>query len=115
MQRSNEAKRGGMIETRDFLVRMMLFEKEDRLPVAGLEAGVDALGFGGQFVEQALIARDIGAAGRANLDKGEAALVGRVEFEKELEGTKALKNALGVVDAIDADSEKRGADAELRA
>src|SRR6202140_4480860 len=102
-----------MIETRDFLVRMMLLEKEDGLPVAGLEAGIDAFGLGGQFVEQTLIAHDIGAAGSANLDKGEATLVGRIEFEKEFDGAEALENALCVVDAVDADPEKRGADAEF--
>src|SRR5258706_12282094 len=94
---------------------MMTLEKEDGLPVAGLEARVDAVGVGRHVGQQILIAVDIGAAGSANLDKGEAPLVGRVELEKEFDGAKTLENAFCVVDAIDADSEKRGADAELTA
>jgi len=74
--------------------------------VASLEARVDAVGVGRHVGQQILIAIDIGAAGSANLDKGEAPLVGRVELEKEFDGAKTLENAFRVVDAIDADSRR---------
>jgi len=66
-----------------------------------------------QFIEQILIALDIGAAGSANLDEREAALVGRVEFEKSSMARKRSRMPFRVVDAVNADPEKCGADAKL--
>src|SRR3984893_5021925 len=113
VQGSNQTQRSGAIEASDFLVRMMALEKDDGLPAAGLEAGVDAFGFGGELAEQILVAVNVGAAGRADLDKGKAALVRRIKLEEEFDGAEALENAFGVVNAIDANSNERGADAEL--
>src|ERR1700730_12975246 len=63
VQRSNQTERSGAIEAGDFLVRMMALEKDDGLPAAGLEAGVDAFGFGGELAEQILGAVNVGAGG----------------------------------------------------
>jgi len=63
-------------------MRVVTLEEDNGLPVPGLEAGIDALGFAGNFAKQTLITLDIGAAGGSDLDEGEAALVGRVELEE---------------------------------
>src|SRR5690349_7227439 len=80
VQGSNHAQRSGAIEARDFLVRMMALEKDDGFPAACLKARIDALGFGGDLVEQCLVAINHGATGSAKLNEGEAALIGGVEF-----------------------------------
>src|SRR6202140_3842855 len=113
VERGHHTKRGGVIEAGDFLVGMMALEEDDRFPAASLEPRVDALGFGTDFIEQTLIAVNVGAAGGADLDKGEATLIGRVKLEKVFDAAQPLKNALGVVDAVHANAQKRGADATL--
>src|SRR6266852_3153665 len=80
VQRRHHAERSGAIEAGILLMRVVTFEEDNGLPVPGLEAGVDALGFAGNFDKQTLITLDIGAAGGSDLDEGEAALVGRVEL-----------------------------------
>src|SRR5258708_19641967 len=92
---------------------MMAFEKDDGLPATGLKARVDALSFGGDVVEQRLVALNLGATGSADLNEGEAALVRGVKLEEELDAAEALENAFGVIDTIDANSQECGADAEL--
>src|SRR5258708_21553169 len=92
---------------------MMAFEKDDGLPATGLKARVDALSFGGDVVEQRLVALNLGATGSADLNEGEAALVRGVKLEEELYAAEALENAFHVIDAIDANSQECGADAEL--
>ena len=71
----------------------------------GLEARVDAVGFGAYFVEELAVTRNIGAAGRADLNKGEAALIAGVEFEKVLDAAETLDDSFGVIDAIYADAQ----------
>src|SRR4029077_10237780 len=92
---------------------MVAFEKDDGFPAAGLEARVDALGFRADFPEQILVAVNVGAAGRTDLEKSKAALVIRVQLEKELDGAEALENALGIVHTVDAYAKQRGANVQL--
>src|SRR5258708_35052629 len=47
------------------------------------------------------------------MDEGELATVSGVLFEEALDGTKTLRNAFGVIDAIDADAQKRSTHIEL--
>src|SRR6266850_5924897 len=94
-------------------MRMVALEEDNRFPAAGLETRVDAVGLSGNLVQQILIALDIGTAGRSDLDKGKVALVGRVKLEKKLDGPDALENALGVVDAINANPKKLGSNVQL--
>ena len=65
--------------------------------------------------EELLVPRYIRAAGRADLHKSEAALVGGKAFEEALDAAEALENTLGVIDAVDADAEQRRFDTQLRA
>src|SRR5712671_4429302 len=113
MQRCHHAEGRSAIEPRDFFMGMVAFEEDNRFPAASLETRVDAVGLSGNLVQQILIALDVGAARRSDLDKGKAALVGRVKLEKKLDGPEALKNALGIVDAIDSDPEKLSRNVQL--
>ena len=106
VQRSDQANGSSAVVAADLLVGVMPVEQNDRPPATGGKAAVDAVGLGGHFLEKLLVARDVGAARRANLHEGEAALVSGIEFEKALDAAEAFMNSLGVVDAIDADAEK---------
>src|SRR6267142_4056595 len=92
---------------------MVALKEHKRFPAAGLEARVDAFGLDGDLVQQILIALDVGATGRSDLDKCKAALVGRVKLEKKLNGAEALENAFGVIHAINANSEKFSTNLQL--
>ena len=113
VQRRHQAEIGGAVIRQNLLVAVLAVQEHDGLPVAGLEAAVDAFGFLEHFLHQILIAPDVRAAGRADLHERELAPVGGILFEKALDGAEALRNALGVIDAIDADAQKRSAHAEL--
>ncbi len=65
------------------------------------------------FAHHVAVARNGSAAGRANLDKGELVLVGRTVFEKALDGAKTLRNSLGVIDAVHADTHVGGLHAKI--
>ena len=105
MQGSDETDRGGAVVAEDFLVGVMPLQKHDRFPMRGGETGVDAVGFGGDFLEKLLVTGDVRAAGSGNLHEGKAPLEGGIEFEKELDGVETFEDTLGVVNAIHADAE----------
>src|SRR5581483_4117991 len=96
-----------------FLVRVVAAEQENRLPFAGLEAGVDALRLGRYFVKKLLVTRDMCAAGSANLNKGKTAMIRRVRFQEVLDPAEALEDSLRIIDAIDAHAEKGCLDAQF--
>src|SRR5260370_784540 len=94
---------------------MVFLAKHDRFPARRLEARVDALRFGANFVEKILVAFDVRAAGRADLRESEPLLISGVELEKTLEGAEALEDSLGIVNTIYTHSQKGGLDTHLRA
>src|SRR5690242_1002017 len=83
-------------------------QEDNRLPLGSLKAPVDAFGFDFDISQEVVIALDMGAAGSANLDKGEFFPIDRVLLEQPLNGQKALQNALGVIDAIHSHPEEQG-------
>src|SRR5262249_687057 len=83
-------------------------EQHNRPPVAGLEAAVDAVRLALHLLYQVMVAFDLGAARGCDLDEGELAAIAGTHFQKCLDSPKALRNALGVVDAVDANSHKSG-------
>src|SRR5580704_13575677 len=95
------------------MVVVVALEEDNGFPVLGVKAPVDAIGFAFHLADQILIAADVGAAGCAYLDEGEAADVGRIEIEKTLDAAEAFRDAFGVIQAIDADSEIIGLHAQL--
>jgi hypothetical protein len=88
-------------------------EHDDGPPAAVAETVVDALRFGFDGVLELGVLLNVAAGGRADLHEGELALVARVALEEGLDGLEALDDALGVVEAVDADAEEGGFDAEL--
>src|SRR5712692_9593254 len=94
---------------------MVLLAKHDGFTARRLEARIDAVRFGANFVEEILVALNVRAAGRADLRESEPLLVGGVELEEALEGAEALQDSLGVVHAIDSHSEERGLDVHFGA
>ncbi len=113
MQRSDQAKRGSAVETDNLLMGVVPQERNDRPPAADAKAAVDAVGFGADFVEKLFVTRNVCAAGSADLHQGEAALINGIHFQEAFDAAEALDDALGVVEAIDTDSEKRCFDAEF--
>ena len=56
----------------------------------------------------------MGATGCADLDESELALILRVFLQEALDATKTFKDTLGVVDAIDTDSDVERLDTKFR-
>src|SRR5271167_792322 len=94
---------------------MVALQKHDRLPMPSLKARVDALRFGADFLQKLLVAWNIRAAWSADLHKGKGLLVGGIQFQEALNPVKTLQDALGVIDAVDANSQKRCFDAKFGA
>ena len=113
VQRSHEAQVGGAVEALDLAVAVVALAEDDGLPLRGLEAPVDALGFGVNLGQEIVVALDVGAAGRADLHEGEAALVARILFQKTLDRPEAFEDSLGVIDAVNAHAEQQSFDAQL--
>ena len=76
-------------------------QENDGPPSTVAEAAVNALGFFLHLRRQILIALDVCAAGRADLDEGEFFAVGGIQVEQPLHAAQPLRDAFRVVDAID--------------
>src|SRR5260221_8079327 len=92
---------------------MVALEKDDRFPAAGLESRVDALGFDANLLQKLLVTGDVGAAGRADLDKAETLEIGGGNFEKTFDAPGALENAFCVGHAGDTHAQESGFGAKL--
>ena len=92
---------------------MMPVQKHDGLPVSGFKFPVDAFSFCFHLGHQIVITLDVGATRRANLHEGELADEGRIFFEETLDAYEALGKTLGVIDAIDANSEIKSLDTKF--
>src|SRR5262249_55172819 len=93
----------------------MLFQQDDRLPATGLKTRVDAIGFGTDLVKKRAVSIEVGAAGGADLNESEPALIGGIGFEEVLDAAKAFENTFRVVHPVNTDAEKGGFDAQLAA
>ena len=100
----HEAKIGSAIIRSNFRAVVVSLQKHDRFPGARAEAAVDSIRFHFDFLHQILIAPDVSPAGRPDLNKGKPPLVVRILIEKPFDSAKPLRNALGVVDAVDSHS-----------
>src|SRR6267154_249079 len=115
VQRGHHAEGRRAIEAGNLLMRMVFLSKHDRFPSRGLKPRIDALRFSARLIEELLVALNIRAAGRADLDESEALLVRGIQFEKSFQCAETLQDSLSVVDAIDAHSEKRSLNIHLGA
>ena len=77
------------------------------------EAGINAVGLSFDLQLKVGVSLDAGAAGSAYLDEGELTLVAGVSLKKAFDGLESLEDALGVIDAINADAEERCLDSQL--
>src|SRR5689334_15764048 len=84
----------------------MLVEKDDGLVVFLGKPRVDALRFGLHFVHVVFVAFYEGSARRSQFDEGESSLIVGIFLEESLEAAESFDDAFGVIDAVDADSEK---------
>src|SRR5258708_21858779 len=91
----------------------MPLEENDWFPAARVEARIDALAFGGDRVEQCLVALDLCADRRADLHEQKARVICAIQCQKMFDPAEALENSLGVIDAIHADTHHGSFDAEL--
>ena len=84
VQRRHQTNIGYLIIRFNLVVIMVPLQEDNGLPLSGLKTLVNALHLGFHVGNQVLITVDMGTAGRADLDMGEAALVGRVFLQKTL-------------------------------
>src|SRR5271167_193287 len=94
-------------------MRVVPQQRNDVLPATDLKPDVDALRFSTDLLEKLLVARNVRAAGSADLYQREAAQVNRIHFQEAFHATEALDDSLGVVQAIDTDGKKRCFDSEF--
>ena len=97
-----------MVETGNLLVGMVFLAEGNGLPSRRLETRIDAIRFGGDFIEEIFVALDIRPARRTNLHERKTLLVSRIQFEESFQSAEPLKDSFGVVDAIHANSQMRG-------
>src|SRR5258708_11552404 len=83
---------------------VLALKKHNRLPLPSLEAPVDAFRLGLHLGEQIVIALDVRPTRSSNLHEREFSLIAGILFEEPLNSQKALQNAFGVIDAVDADA-----------
>ena len=106
VQRRHHAHVGGAVDVRDLLGLVMLRPVDDRHPAVG--AGTCALICVTQpstSAHQRLVALQVLAARRADLHHRHALAPFGMALEHPLEGLQAIGNALGVVEAIDAEDD----------
>src|SRR5271157_978360 len=113
VKRRDQANRGSPVEAGDLLMGVVPHEKNNGLPVANLKPVVDSFRFCIDLLHELLIARNVRATGSTNLHQGEAALVSRMKLKEAFDPAEPFDDPLGVVQAIDTDSEKRRFDAQL--
>ena len=105
MQAGDEADLGRTVVLVDQGRLVMLDLEQDGRCRTG-KSLVDALGQGTHRVLVVAVFVDARAAGRRDLDEGELPDALRIEFEQSLDGKKALDDALGVVEPVDADADQ---------
>jgi hypothetical protein len=71
VQRCDHAHVGGAVVPLDFFMVVLVIQKYNGLPFAGLKPPINAFRFRFQFRHQIVIPLDVGAAGRSNLNEGE--------------------------------------------
>src|SRR5262249_55236222 len=92
---------------------MVPLEENDWLPTLVSEAPVDALGLSIHLGKKIVIALDVRAAGSANLNKAELAMVARMRIEKSFHGEKALQDSFGVIHTVHSHAEVDRLNAQL--
>ncbi len=107
MQAAHVAEIGGAKEAKDFGRLVVGAEQDDGPVIRFSEPLIDAFGQALHGVVQFAVALDLGAARRRQLGEAEAAAELRVALQQQLDGQQSLLDALGVVQAIDADAEQR--------
>src|SRR5580658_3632657 len=88
-------------------------QEYDGLPIVGLKAAINAFGFLDGLFHQVVIALNVRAARGADLHKRKLAPVSRTFFEEPLNGAEFFRDALRVIHAVQAATEKRRANAKL--
>jgi hypothetical protein len=65
---------------------------DDGFPFAKLKAPVDAFRFGFNLAQQIMVALDVGAAGRRDLDERKLTAIDRILLQEQLDRSKTLQN-----------------------
>src|SRR5207248_644868 len=92
VERSHEAEMRRAVIRLNFIMAVLALEEHDGLPLAFLEAAIDARGLFFDFDHEVLIALDAGAAGSADLHESELAAIDGMLFEEPLDAAKTLGN-----------------------
>src|SRR5438045_9759202 len=87
---------------------VLTVEQNDRLPLIPLKAPVDSSRFRFDLRIKVVLALEVAAAGRANLNERELSLVPGIVVEKTLHRQKAVEDALGLVHALHAHGQEVG-------
>ena len=81
---------------------VLALQQNDRLPLIRPESPVDALNFGLDLGLQIVVALDVRAAWRSDLNEGKHSLIARILLQESLDRQKPLQNPFGVIEAVDA-------------
>jgi hypothetical protein len=100
VERSDKANVGGKVPLIHLLMIALAIDKNDGPPMDGLIAGVDSLDGLLNATPELGVAGNARAAGRGDLDHGEALAIPGVVFEELADGLKALHDSLGVVEPV---------------
>src|SRR6202011_3196527 len=92
---------------------VLLFEVDDGPPRLGAPAPIDFFDQAVNFVVEALVGAHVSTAGHSDLDKYQPLPEVRILLQEQIEGAQPFRDALGVVDAIDADADPFVAEGQL--
>ena len=106
VERRDEADAGQAVEAAERAAVIAAGEVADGHPVEVGIVGVDASGEAVEFLAQHLVGVDRLARGRGDLQEADAAAQLLVVVEHAAEGLHALRQALGIVHAVDADDQR---------
>src|SRR5207253_5072257 len=85
---------------------VLLLEVKDRPPRIRAPAPVDLVHQRVDIVVEILVLTDMGTAGHADLDKLQSLPKLRILLEQPVQSPQPLQDALGVIDAVDADGQE---------
>src|SRR6266436_324253 len=112
VERRDQAQVGMAVVRPDLAVVVVALDIVHGPPLPGAEARVDVADRGVHFRVDLLVARDARAARRRKLDDDEPLPVLGTALEEAPDGADALRQALGVVEALDANAQELARDPE---
>src|SRR5262249_24426635 len=107
VQRSHQTNGGSPVKSRNFPMRVVFSQQQNRLPLSILESRIDSFCLGSHLVQELLITRNVRPAWRSDLHKRNPVLIFRINFQKSFNSAEPFQDSFCVVHAIYANSKQR--------